>query len=176
MRYLHLSEIVHRDLKPSNILVDGDGHSMIGDFGVSLLLSEDATPTSRCGTVAYSAPELCEEGVVATRKSDVFSFGLILYELVVGSPVFPAANGPYAVIRRLRARDLPKIPPKCGSLMQELIPRCWSMDPDHRPSFEDILELFREDAFSILPNADPTAIRSYCAAVEDWERQAGISA
>jgi hypothetical protein len=122
----------------------------------------------------YSAPELFEEGVIATAMSDVFSFGLLLYEIIVGWPVFPESDGPFVVIRRFRTRDFPAIPAKYGSLMQLLISRCWSMNPDDRPSFPRILALFQLHNFSLLPNADVTEIRDYCEAILEWERKMGI--
>jgi serine/threonine protein kinase len=147
---------------------------MISDFGACHLECDDETAASESGTVYYSAPELLNEGVVATRKSDVFSFGLIVYELVVGSPVFPLSDGAFAAIRRLRQRDLPLIPANCGSLMQDLIPRCWSANPDDRPTFSEILALFQHHQFGLLPNADMTGIRDFCEAILEWERRAGI--
>jgi serine/threonine-protein kinase len=175
MRYVHSSGVVHRDLNPGNILLRSEGYPMISDFGTCHLESDDGTPASESGTAYYSAPELWLEGVVATRKSDVFSFGLLLYELIVGSPVFCESDGALVVARRLEHRDFPPIPADCGSLMQDLIPRCWSANPDDRPSFGEILELFQRHQFRLLPNADAKAIQEFCGAILEWERRAGIA-
>jgi serine/threonine protein kinase len=175
MRYMHSSGVIHRDLKPANILLRAEGYPMISDFGTCHLESEGGTAASESGTVYYSAPELLNEGVVATRKSDVFSFGLLLYEVMVGSPVLRESDGHFVAIRRLRARDLPAIPGNCGSLMEGLIPRCWSANPEDRPSFGEILGLFQGHQFRLLPNADANFIRTFCEAILEWERRAGIS-
>jgi serine/threonine protein kinase len=174
MRYIHSRSIIHQDLKPANILLNGEGHPLIGDFGASRLEREDAAETSHCATAYYAAPEMFEEGGGPTLNSDVFSFGLLAYEMIVGSPVFPVSHGPLSVIGRLRARELPPIPLKCGPLMQDVIFRCWSMKPNDRPSFGEILAQFQVHDFAILPNADAGAIRDYFAAIREWERKAGI--
>jgi serine/threonine protein kinase len=74
MRYVHSRGIIHRDLKPSNILLNGKGQSLIGDFGSSRIMSDDATPSGGVGTVHYAAPEMYEDDVACTTKCDVFSF------------------------------------------------------------------------------------------------------
>jgi serine/threonine protein kinase len=175
MRYVHLSGVVHRDLKPANILLRAEGYPMIGDFGACHLECDDETTASESGTFFYAAPELLNEGVIATRKSDVFSLGLILYEVIVGSPVFREREGALAAVKRLRQGDLPPIPPQCGSLMQSLIPQCWSANPNDRPSFTEILALFQRHDFHLLPNADANRIRDFCTAILEWERRAGVA-
>jgi serine/threonine protein kinase len=174
LRYVHFSGVIHGDVKPSNILLNANGHPLIGDFGSSYLDSDQGTPT-RPVTIHYSFPEHFDEGAVRTPKSDVFSFGLVLYELVVGRPVFSASIGPLAVIKRLLARDLPTVPTRCGLVMADLIRRCWFTDPNDRPSFDEILSEFRFHNFNILPNAVATEIEDFCEAILDWERGAGIA-
>jgi serine/threonine protein kinase len=174
MRYIHLSGIVHRDLNPSNILLNDKWYPLIADFGSSHFQSQDATPLPGCGTVRYAAPEQYEADSVPTPKIDVFSFGLILYELLVGSPVFSASETPFDVIRRLQRRERPEVPASCGSIMQDLIVRCWKQNPEERPTFHQILWEFQCHGFNILPNADGNEIGDFCHAILDWERKAGI--
>jgi serine/threonine protein kinase len=149
-------------------------HALIADFGSSHFQSDDATPPRESATVHYAAPEQCDERMTPTPKSDVCSFGLILYEILADSPVFSAAESPFAVIRRLRARDLPELPARCGSFMQELVRRCWLKDPEDRPSFGNILGDFRRHDFNIVPNAAATDIRDFCEAIVDWQLRAGL--
>jgi serine/threonine protein kinase len=174
MRYVHSEGIIHRDLKPSNILVNRDGHALIGDFGTSRSVDDASTFTDGAGTLHYTAPELYEEGAACTTKCDLFSFGLVLYELLVGEPVFDTSELPFPVIRRLRAGDLPAVPSRYGSLIQQLIPACWKMNPGDRPSFDEVYRLIRGKGFAVVPGANGTAVRRYCEEILAWETRTGL--
>ena len=113
VHHAHKEGILHRDLKPSNILLDGEGQPKVVDFGVAALLTgepvrsaagdtpPDQHPSVRtaltrtgqvAGTIAYSAPELFGASPVVTPAADVWSLGVIAYELLVGQLPYP--NGP----------------------------------------------------------------------------------
>jgi serine/threonine protein kinase len=130
MRYSHYSGIIHGNSKPSNILLNERRHPSICDFGSSRFPSDDAAPTPDSGAVYYAAPEQYVDGAALTEKIDVFSFGLIGYERIIGSPVFSSSDSPCIVIRRLRAQDLPKPPGSCGYLLQSLICRGLRTNPE----------------------------------------------
>jgi serine/threonine protein kinase len=84
-RYLHFRGIVHRELTPDNSLIDWDWIIRIGDFGRSLPINESDTRDSRIAAEPrYTAPECFENQ--PTLRSDVFSFGVILYEMLTGKP------------------------------------------------------------------------------------------
>ena len=86
---LHEHEVLHRDVKPSNVLLELDGTAALADFG--LARAPDSTPLTRegqlVGTPHYVAPELIE-GLGATKASDVYALGCLLYECIVGEPPF----------------------------------------------------------------------------------------
>jgi serine/threonine protein kinase len=169
MRFVHSKGYIHRDLTPNNILLNGRGEALIADFGLSKPESDNATMSCEPGTVWYSALELFCEGVTYTAKIDVFSFGLVLYEILAGKAVFPSSMPPFEVIRALRGHAMPEILPFCDANMQALIQRCWSPDPNARPSFDEILSEFEKASFCIVPGADPSLISAYVCFVKEWE-------
>jgi serine/threonine protein kinase len=174
MRFVHSQAIMHRDLKPSNILINDLGHTLIGDFGSSRYEWDDATLTGDAGTVNYAAPERFKDGEY-TNKVDVFSFGLIAYEILVGSAVFPYSMYPFPIMKQVLSGDMPSIPAQCGSFMQNLIARCWSMDPESRPSFADIAVELQSNNFDNFPGADPSVIREYVTGILAWEARCALS-
>jgi serine/threonine protein kinase len=178
MRFVHSSGFVHRDLKPGNILLNEHGEALIADFGTTRRIEHDYTWTPEGGSVHYAAPEQYQDEIECTNKIDVFAFGLILYEILVGSAVFPASMEPLPVMRRSLKGEMPVIPDKCGTFMKNLIPRCWSMKPQDRPSFDDILNEFQAQNLEIVPEADSELIRNFLCGVLAWEARApscGIS-
>jgi serine/threonine protein kinase len=174
MRYIHSRRIIHRDLKPSNILINEKEYVWICDFGASSSEDEESSD-HETGTVQYAAPEQFHEGVVCTAKCDVFSFGLVLYEMLVRAPVFAPSESPFSVIARLRARDLPLLPAEHGELMQRLIGQCLKQDPVERPSFGEIFDMFTANDFGILPRADRVRIRDFADRIVNWERRSKMA-
>ena len=100
----HAAGVLHRDVKPGNILIDGNGYAKLADFGLAKLVpgwadarggaAADSRHTRAglvVGTVAYMSPEQAS-GAAVDARSDVFSFGIVLYELVAGHRPFEAAN------------------------------------------------------------------------------------
>jgi serine/threonine protein kinase len=161
-------------LKPGNILLNERGQPLISDFGTSRIETDDATPTAESGSIHYAAPELYQDEALLTAKCDVFSFGLIVYEIIGGSPVFHPDELPFPIIRRLRAMDLPAVPISWYPVMQKVIPQCWRENPDDRPSFWEIFALFQVHNFELLSGANPGKIREFCRGVLEWERKAGL--
>ncbi|XP_010255507.1 PREDICTED: serine/threonine-protein kinase EDR1 isoform X2 [Nelumbo nucifera] len=141
MNYLHHRNppIVHRDLKSSNLLVDKSWTVKVGDFGLSKL--KDATfltAKSGRGTPQWMAPEVLRNDP-SNEKSDVFSFGVILWELMTISIPWVNLNSLQVVgivgfmDRRL---DLPDdLDPRVSLIIHD----CWQSDPENRPSFEEII-------------------------------------
>jgi serine/threonine protein kinase len=173
MRYVHSRGIVHRDLKPANILLGRAFRGMICDFGLSRPEYVKGAPTNDAVTYRYAAPEQLYEDFHHTPQTDVFSFGLVLYEIIGNIPVFDGSVSLAEVVRRLRDHRLPTIPDTFGPLMQKLIPRCWLSAPRHRPSFQDIFREFESAGFDILPHADASVIKEAVSKVIAWEQSPG---
>ena len=147
----HEAGMLHRDLKPANVMIDGRGRARITDFGLAGLADELARGGQFAGTPAYMAPEQIDGGRVSVR-SDIYSLGLVLYELFTGKRVFDAKN--IAELKRMHesgsittpsdfARDI-------DPAVERLILHCLERDPDSRPP----------SAYAVLgalPGGDPLA-------------------
>ncbi|XWS12452.1 hypothetical protein CRYUN_Cryun37aG0089900 [Craigia yunnanensis] len=145
MNYLHenkLAPIIHRDLEPSNILRDDSGHLKVADFGVSKLLTvkEDKPLTCLETSCRYVAPEVLKNDDYDT-KGDVFSFALILQEMIEGYPPFSTKQD-NDVPKAYESRERPpfKAPAKhYAHGLKELIEDCWNEKPAKRPTFRQII-------------------------------------
>ena len=106
IQHAHDQGIVHRDLSPSNILIDGNGLPRIMDFGISLMMGlDESTYKDVSGTPCYMSPEHFSKNPV-TFQSDIFSLGLIFYEMVLGHPAVQADNY-VAVMYKIASEPLP---------------------------------------------------------------------
>ncbi|PRQ29299.1 putative protein kinase TKL-Pl-5 family [Rosa chinensis] len=145
MNYLHENKpapIIHRDLEPSNILRDDSGTIKVADFGVSKLLTvkEDKPLICQDASCRYIAPEVSKNEEYDT-KVDVFSFALILQEMIEGCPPFSAKQDS-EVPKVYVARERPpfRAPVKrYAHGLRELIEECWNEKPAKRPSFRQII-------------------------------------
>ena len=146
----HAAGIVHRDLKPGNIMVTGDGLVKLLDFGlarrVRLEPGQQTTVTAEgeiAGTPAYMSPEQAE-GKPLDARSDVFSFGLVLYQMLTGRQAFSGDSAASAMAAVLREEPAPlgeKIPREVAKIVE----RCLRKDPVRRPQHMDDLKLALEE-------------------------------
>jgi hypothetical protein len=179
---VHARGIVHRDLKPSNILIDEAGRAKVADFGIASLFdgdtldpprASDSTPQgglgrltrtgSILGTPCYMAPELTQGARRATPASDVFSLGVVAFELLTGR--LPHATSP--VIEQLAGRVAPQpvglaelradLPP----LLVQLVDRCLLEEPEHRPTSAAISATLDAIGAQTLPAGRPTSLLAW---------------
>ncbi len=137
LEYAHRHGVVHRDLKPGNVWLTADGAAKLGDFGLAVL--GDETRLTRVGvmvgTPSYMAPEQALGGAVDSR-SDLYSLGCMLYEMLAGRPPFVGEN-PFSVITQHLMTD-PIAPswhrPEIPSALDALILRLLQKEPSHRTS------------------------------------------
>ncbi len=113
LEYAHSHGIVHRDLKPENILVSS-GHALLADFGIASLLERLVDQQSITdaglviGTPAYMSPEQCSPEVAIDGRSDIYSLGCVLYEMLGGEPPYSGRN-PLVIMARHASDHLPSI-------------------------------------------------------------------
>ena len=93
LEYLHGKGIIHRDIKPENLLLDQNGKLKLADFGWSNFLKPDSTRTTFCGTLDYLCPEMVQGGHHHDHMVDIWTVGVLIYELLCGrSPFAPARD------------------------------------------------------------------------------------
>jgi serine/threonine protein kinase len=147
----HERGVIHRDLKPANVMLDGAGKGRIMDFGLAGIAASIKGADVRAGTPAYMAPEQLAGREVST-KSDLYSLGLILYEILTGKRAFEASTLPELMKQResgtitnpsTLVRDL-------DPLIERVILRCLESDPEKRPA--SALQVA-----AALPGGDPLA-------------------
>ena len=147
----HREGVLHRDLKPANVMIDGRGHAVITDFGLAGFADQIQGLEVRSGTPAYMAPEQLA-GQEVTAKSDIYSLGLVLYEIFTGKRAFEAET--LAELLRTRRERAPSNP---SSLVKDLDPavervimRCLEAEPANRPPSALAVA-------AALPGGDPLA-------------------
>jgi serine/threonine-protein kinase len=147
----HEHGIIHRDLKPANIMLDGRGRVRITDFGLAGLAAEIEGADARAGTPAYMSPEQFAGGEMSP-KSDLYSLGLVLYEIFTGKRPFDASSS--EEMARLRDKSAPAAPSQfvkeLDPLIERVILRCLEKDPAKRPT--SALQVA-----AALPGGDPLA-------------------
>ncbi|MFP2958824.1 protein kinase domain-containing protein [Myxococcus sp. 1LA] len=131
----HAAGVVHRDLKPANVLVEPRGRVVLTDFGIARAMAGEAASRTQglVGTPMYMAPEQLESGEVDAR-ADLYATGLVLYQLLTGTPPF-AGDSPMAVaVARLRQPPPdPRLLAAVPDALAELVLACLSREPSGRP-------------------------------------------
>lgn len=144
----HELGIVHRDLKPANIMLDGRGRIRITDFGLAALVEELRKDEMGAGTPAYMAPEQIT-GKQVTHRADIYSAGLVIYELLSGKPAFPSSTASDLEGRLVSPPvRLSKMVKGLDPEVERIITRCLEQNPASRPA--SILEVA-----AALPGHDP---------------------
>uniref|UniRef100_A0A1J3FQ87 Serine/threonine-protein kinase CTR1 n=1 Tax=Noccaea caerulescens TaxID=107243 RepID=A0A1J3FQ87_NOCCA len=155
MEYLHSKNIVHFDLKCDNLLVNLKDPARpickVGDFGLSKIKRNTLVTGGVRGTLPWMAPELLSgSSSKVSEKVDVFSFGIVLWEILTGEE--PYANMHYgAIIGGIVNNTLrPSVPSYCDPEWRMLMEQCWAPDPFVRPSFPEIARRLRTMSSSAI--------------------------
>src|SRR6266540_984322 len=194
LSYAHAHGVVHRDLKPANALIDSYGNIFLTDFGIAKLL-ESASPRltqtdAIMGTPAYISPEQAQ-GQPVDQRSDIYSLGIILYEMVTGSVPF-VADTPLAVLFKHITDPLPlpsKVKPDIPESIEKVILKALAKNPQDRfATASDFVEAWKnalEQAKSVrttretVPPLNPETVvqrtESKPAVPQKVEKKSGIA-
>ncbi|MBV8856896.1 MAG: serine/threonine protein kinase [Acidobacteria bacterium] len=148
----HEAGVLHRDLKPSNVMIDEKGDVRVTDFGLADLLEEFGQGAALEGTPEYMSPEQLA-GRELNERSDIYSLGLVLYELYTGRKAFTAPT----LSELLRLRKTESMPERASAIVRDIDPlvervveRCLAPDPQQRPATALAVA-------NALPGGDPLA-------------------
>jgi len=154
LQYAHSQGILHRDIKPENIMITQEGTAKLMDFGLAKMLSQPSLTQEGIivGTVAYVAPEIAL-GKGADARSDLYSFGAVLYEMVTGRLPFPGEDPVKIIFSHIH--DCPispsRLSPKVPQALAECIMKLLEKEPGKRyQSADDLVKVLREIAEGFL--------------------------
>ncbi|MCP6681450.1 Stk1 family PASTA domain-containing Ser/Thr kinase [Bacillus nakamurai] len=167
--HAHHNHIVHRDIKPHNILIDHMGHIKVTDFGIATALSSTTIThtNSVLGSVHYLSPEQARGGL-ATKKSDIYALGIVLFELLTGKIPFDGESAVSIALKHLQTEtpSAKKWNPSIPQSVENIILKATAKDPFHRyESAEDMEEDIRtafdadrlnEERFSVQDDEEMT--------------------
>ncbi|KAL0353267.1 UNVERIFIED_CONTAM: Serine/threonine/tyrosine-protein kinase HT1 [Sesamum angustifolium] len=138
MEYLHSQGVIHRDLKSNNLLLNDEMRVKVGDFGTSCLETQCREAKGNMGTYRWMAPEMIKEKPY-TRKVDVYSFGIVLWELTTALLPFQGMTPVQAAFAVAEKNERPPLVASCQPALAHLIKRCWAANPSKRPDFSEIV-------------------------------------
>ena len=180
MAYLHSKKIIHRDLKPDNILLNEYLHPKISDFGLSKT-TDFISPSMNFksdrgakGTPQYIAPEIFNDNKYS-YASDVYAFGIIVYEMLTGDKPFKFDNIFLLINQVATVGSRPKINEKVPEIYRNLIECCWSQLPEDRPTFDQIVEELKTNKEFITDSINKSEFFDFVNFIENSQKSFNIS-
>jgi serine/threonine protein kinase len=144
LNYLHSKNIIHQDLKSMNILIDKDWKAKISDFGLATIkstitVSMTSLNKNKIGSIRWNAPELFKRGTKRSKETDVYSFGMTLWEISSRKIPFSEEPDDQMVVTFINAGEKENIPNDCPLPFSQIITKCWNSNPNERPSMSDVI-------------------------------------
>ncbi|MGD0455757.1 MAG: Stk1 family PASTA domain-containing Ser/Thr kinase [Solirubrobacteraceae bacterium] len=152
-RFAHRRGVIHRDLKPHNVILDEEGRARVTDFGIARAGASDMTLTgSIMGTAQYLSPEQAQ-GLAVSASSDLYSIGVILYELLTGVVPFEGETAVAVAFKQVSAEPYPPsaLNPALPHSLDAVVLRALAKDPAHRYADADELIAALEHERQMLP-------------------------
>ena len=150
----HAKNIIHRDIKPQNILISTEGKAKVTDFGIARAVSSNTISADVMGSVHYASPEQARNGFV-DDKSDIYSLGIVMYEMVTGRVPFDGETTVSIAIQHLQEEmTIPSVfAPELPVSLEKIILKCTQKSPDRR--YLNISELLADlKQVLVRPNTD----------------------
>ncbi|MBM7647177.1 serine/threonine-protein kinase [Bacillus ectoiniformans] len=167
--FAHHNSIIHRDIKPHNILIDHDGNVKITDFGIAMALSATSITQTNAvlGSVHYISPEQARGGM-ATKKSDIYALGIVMFELLTGKLPFSGESAVSIAIKHLQTEtpSLKEFQPGIPQSVENIVMKATAKDPLHR---YETVEAMEEDLATAL---DPERLNDPKFMIPDLDDEA----
>ena len=145
LQHAHTNGIIHRDIKPQNILVHSDGHIKVGDFGIARVAGSNtiSSEDSVMGSVHYFSPEQAR-GESVTFASDLYSVGVVLYEMLTGQPPFDGETPVAVALQHIngKARPMSELNPEIPPAMERVVEKAMEKRPEKR--YQSALEMAQD--------------------------------
>lgn len=150
----HNNQIVHRDIKPQNIMISREGKVKVTDFGIAKATTSQTTTSTAMGSVHYASPEQARGGYV-DHRSDIYSLGVVLYEMVTGRVPFDGDTAVAVAVKHLQEELVmpTTFNPEIPFSLEQIIRKCMEKSPDRR--YQDIGDLTADLKQSLMdPEGD----------------------
>lgn len=150
----HKHHIIHRDIKPQNIIISNDGKVKVTDFGIARMVTSTTTTTVAMGSVHYTSPEQARGGY-SDEKSDIYSIGITLYEMVTGQVPFNGDTTVEVAMKHLQEEITPpsELVPDIPYSLEQIILKCTQKNAERR--YSDVDELIQDLKHSLVdPEGD----------------------
>ncbi|XP_071729704.1 serine/threonine-protein kinase STY13-like [Rutidosis leptorrhynchoides] len=161
MEFIHGVGVIHRDLKSDNLLIASDRSIKIADFGFARIEAQTENMTPEMGTYRWMAPEMIQRRTY-TQKVDVYSFGIVLWELITGMLPYQNLKDVQVAFSVVYKGLRPTIPDDCLPVLRKIMTCCWDVDPKARPSFTQVVKMLEMAETEIMTTVRKARFRGFC--------------